>query len=61
MKLIVLLAVLAVASASFHSECDGHFSKFVSKHLGGSYGSDEEHAKRREIFCANMKKVDELN
>ena len=60
MKLLLLVVILAVANASFFHICDEHFESFKSRH-GVAYGDDNEHSKRREIFCANMKEVDRLN
>ena len=59
---IFLIAVVAAAvvSASFHLNCHEHFEEFKTKHLV-QYADENEHAKRKAIFCDRMKEVDELN
>ena len=59
---LILLAIVAVSviSASFHSNCDEHFENFKAKHRV-KYADENEHAKRKGIFCARMREVDELN
>jgi len=60
LRLLVLCAIVAVALAGFHAECETHFGKFMKKHRK-VYESDDHLAKRLEIFCNNMKSVDEKN
>ena len=60
MKVFCLIAVLATVSASFHLACHDHFEAFKEKHRV-TYEDDAEHLKRRDIFCARMKEVDDLN
>lgn len=57
---VLVLAVVAVVSASFHERCEHHFEEFKAKHRVG-YADDQEHGRRREIFCDRMKEVDALN
>ena len=62
-KLVVLVAILATsfaATSTFHANCGKHFSLFQKRFIK-RYGSDDVLAKRRGIFCENMKKVDALN
>ena len=58
--IFLVMAVLAVVSASFHEKCHEHFESFKTKHRV-RYADDQEHGRRREIFCDRMKEVDELN
>ena len=58
--IFLVMAVLAVVSASFHEKCHEHFESFKTKHRV-RYADDQEHGRRREIFCDRMREVDELN
>lgn len=61
-KLFVIFGVLAcaLATSTFHADCDSHFKLFQRRFMK-RYHSEDQLAKRREIFCENMKKVDALN
>jgi len=58
--LIVLLVVVATVSAKFAERYEEHFEEFKVK-FGRMYDSDEEHARRKEIFRQAMNRVDHKN
>nr|XP_049691690.1 procathepsin L-like isoform X3 [Helicoverpa armigera] len=65
-KLLLLLACLVTLAASKSSiyfdieDAMEHFENFIKEH-GKEYSSDEEKAKRFEIFKENLRRANELN
>ncbi|XP_047042139.1 procathepsin L-like [Helicoverpa zea] len=65
-KLLLLLACLVTLAASKSSiffnieDATEHFENFIKEH-GKEYSSDEEKAKRFEIFKENLRRANELN